>query len=116
MIDVGKPEREEIEIHPLGLLGIGPFLTSRRIPGRSRMVQGRSVWKDIEVDFEEEKAVEKCLIEVGPHDVRKVNEPFVLTFEGITYVLFGLFPLELQRSNVWRCSIDYAIYADSLTV
>lgn len=111
MIEIGKPAHTEVRFNPLGIFGIGPITTTRKVPATVQTrLPGRSVWNKIEIDFEDADAVETCLIEVGPHDVRKRQESHALRFDGDgwVYILHGLFPLENLRDNVWLCHIDYA--------
>lgn len=105
-IEIKIPACTETRFNPLGLLGIGPITTTREIPERTvARLPGRSVLSKIEIDFEEEDAINLC-IDVGVYDFIKKKTAFTLMFEGEVYILHGVIPLERLRDNVWKCNID----------
>jgi hypothetical protein len=108
VIEWEVPARRETRFNPFGLLGFGPITTSRDIPARKVVVPypGRSVLDKIEIDFEDEDAIDSC-IDVGAYDFIKKKTAFPLTFDGEVYILHGVIPLECLRDNVWKCNIDF---------
>lgn len=113
MIEIKEPAHTEVRFNLLGLLGIVPIITSRDVEEVvTGYIPGRSVWNRPEVDFEDDDAMDVCVVDDGYGGLRKRGEPQVLMFEGNqhVYVLYGLFPVECLRDNVWTCSIDYAVF------
>lgn len=91
---------------PLGLLGIGPLFEKREEESEQRVSwPGRKVTIPVEIDFEDADAREVCLVRYGD-SYRKIRET-ILEFAGMKFSLYGLFPLECVRDNVWRCHYDY---------
>jgi hypothetical protein len=108
VIEWEVPARRETRFNPFGLLGIGPITTSRDIPARKVRAPfpGRTVLNKVEIDFEDEDAIDLC-VEVEPFGCsRKKRTEFTLMFEGEVYILHGVLPEKLLRDNVWSCSID----------
>jgi len=109
-IEIKIPARTETRFNLLGLIGIGPITTKREIPERTgARLPWRSILSKIEIDFEDEDAINLC-IEVGAYDMIKKKTEFLLLFEGEVYILHGVLPEKLLRDNVWECSIDFFEY------
>lgn len=107
VIEYEVPARRETHFNPFGILGIGPITTSRDIQARKVVAPypGRSILDKLEIDFEDEDAIDLC-IEVGVYDFIKKKTEFTLMFEGEVYIIHGVIPLERLRDNVWKCNID----------
>jgi hypothetical protein len=109
-IEIKIPARTETRFNPLGLLGIGPITTTRQIPEHTvARLPGRSILSKIEIDFEDEDAIDLC-IDVGAYDMIKKKTEFTLLFEGEVYIIHGVIPEKLLRDKVWECSIDFFEY------
>jgi hypothetical protein len=106
-LEIKVPARRETKFNPLGLLGIGPIITTRDVPARTvTPMQALVLPRPIKIDFEDEDAIDAC-IDVGAYDFIKKKSAFPLMFEGKVYILHGVFPIKLLRDNVWSCNIDF---------
>lgn len=110
VIEYTVPARHETRFHPLGLLGIGPLTTTQEIPARTTIgMLGRKVLKKIQIDFEDEDAIDLC-IDVGVYDMIKRKTEFKLAFDEKVYIIHGVIPEKCLRDNVWECNIDHYEY------
>jgi hypothetical protein len=112
VMEVKIPAHTKTRFNPLGIFGIGSITTTTFVPEKmvaSMPGTGRTILKPVEIDFEDEDAINLC-IDVGAYDMIKRKTAFTLVFEGEVYILHGVLPEKLLRDNVWECSIDFFEY------
>lgn len=111
IIEWNIPARRETRFNPLGIFGIGPITTMVYVPARTGVssFRGRNILDKVEIDFEDEDAINLC-IEVGAYDMIKKKTEFTLAFEGEVYIIHGVIPEKLLRDNIWSCNIDHFEY------
>lgn len=97
-----------VRFNPLGLLSIGPLFRVReeeRPEVYGMAFAGRVQIPQVLIDYETELAVE---FDWYLHDRRRMRWPKVtLDFEGRSYTLHNLLPVENKGDNVWLTTIDF---------